>query len=249
MPQINQLAEIFFSQLFWLLVVFGIIYFGIARGMVPKIQSTVRAARGARSPTIWSAQAARAAAEETEAAWRARMDAAAPKPPSCPGGQAGQRAARPRQGPRRQPTRSAPRSTRPRRRSALRPTRRAAEIEAVAAEATQEMVARLTGIKVDREGRRSGGEGRIPCLSRTNRRTPSRARQPAALRTPSRRASASPRRCSSALAMLVVIAIMIWKKVPGGDRQGAGRQDRADPRSARGGRGAAQGSRGAQGRI
>ena len=41
MPQINQLAEIFFSQLFWLLVVFGIIYFGIARGMVPKIQSTV----------------------------------------------------------------------------------------------------------------------------------------------------------------------------------------------------------------
>ena len=41
MPQINQLPDIFFSQLFWLLVVFGIIYFWIGRGMVPKIQSVV----------------------------------------------------------------------------------------------------------------------------------------------------------------------------------------------------------------
>ena len=41
MPQINQLPFIFASQLFWLLVVFGIIYFFIGRGMVPKIQSVV----------------------------------------------------------------------------------------------------------------------------------------------------------------------------------------------------------------
>jgi F-type H+-transporting ATPase subunit b len=47
MPQINQLSDIFFSQLFWLLLVFGIIYFGIARGMVPKIQSTVDCTFGA----------------------------------------------------------------------------------------------------------------------------------------------------------------------------------------------------------
>ena len=33
MPQINQLTAIFFSQLFWLLVVFGIIYFVISIGM------------------------------------------------------------------------------------------------------------------------------------------------------------------------------------------------------------------------
>ena len=41
MPQITQLPFIFFSQLFWLAIVFGIIFFGIGRGMLPKIQSTV----------------------------------------------------------------------------------------------------------------------------------------------------------------------------------------------------------------
>src|SRR5687768_10050349 len=74
MPQINQLADIFFSQLFWLLVVFGIIYFGIARGMVPKIQSTVELREKTIAEDLASAQAARSAAEETEAAYRARMD-------------------------------------------------------------------------------------------------------------------------------------------------------------------------------
>ena len=41
MPQIDQLPDIFFSQLFWLAVVFGFIFFVIGRGMLPKIQSTV----------------------------------------------------------------------------------------------------------------------------------------------------------------------------------------------------------------
>ncbi len=41
MPQITQLPEIFASQLFWLLMVFGFIFFVIGRGMLPKIQSTV----------------------------------------------------------------------------------------------------------------------------------------------------------------------------------------------------------------
>ena len=40
-----------------------------------------------------------------------------------------------------------------------------AEIEAVAAEATQEMVARLTGIKVDRKEAARRSEGGTACLS------------------------------------------------------------------------------------
>ena len=76
MPQINQLAEIFFSQLFWLLIVFGIIYFGIARGMVPKIQSAVDAREKNIADDLQRAEAARAEAEATEEAWRERMDAA-----------------------------------------------------------------------------------------------------------------------------------------------------------------------------
>ena len=76
MPQITQLPLIFFSQLFWLLVVFAIIFFGIGRGMLPKIQSTVDARENKISGDLERAQAARTEAEATEAAWRSRMDAA-----------------------------------------------------------------------------------------------------------------------------------------------------------------------------
>src|SRR6476661_5810686 len=76
MPQITQLPFIFFSQLFWLLLVFGIIFFGIGRGMLPKIQGTVDAREKKIAEDLERAQAARAKADETEAAWRERMDAA-----------------------------------------------------------------------------------------------------------------------------------------------------------------------------
>src|SRR5215213_3306660 len=75
MPQIEQLPYIFFSQLFWLTVVFGFI-FVIGKGMLPKIQSTVAARETQIAGDLERAQAARAAADETEAAWRARMDTA-----------------------------------------------------------------------------------------------------------------------------------------------------------------------------
>ena len=76
MPQLNQLPDIWWSQLFWLAIVFGLIFFVIGRGMLPKIQSTVDAREKKISDDLERAQAARSAAEETEAAWRARMDAA-----------------------------------------------------------------------------------------------------------------------------------------------------------------------------
>src|SRR6476469_1393787 len=76
MPQLAQLPQIFWSQLFWLAVVFGIIFFGIGRGMVPKIQSTVDAREKQIADDLERAQAARVAADDTEQAWRDRMDAA-----------------------------------------------------------------------------------------------------------------------------------------------------------------------------
>ena len=76
MPQLAQLPEIFWSQLFWLAVIFGITFFVIGMGMVPKIQSTVDAREKKIAEDLERAQAARAAADETEAAWRERMDAA-----------------------------------------------------------------------------------------------------------------------------------------------------------------------------
>ncbi|MBA4353454.1 MAG: ATPase, partial [Novosphingobium sp.] len=41
MPQIEQLATTYASQVFWLLVFFGIIFFVIGRGMVPKVMATM----------------------------------------------------------------------------------------------------------------------------------------------------------------------------------------------------------------
>src|SRR5919112_1091364 len=76
MPQIEQLPYIFFSQLFWLAVVFGIMFFVIARGMLPKIQGTVELRDAKIAEDLERAQAARAEAEQTEAKWRERMDAA-----------------------------------------------------------------------------------------------------------------------------------------------------------------------------
>ncbi len=75
MPQINQLPDIFFSQLFWLLVVFGIIYFWIGRGMVPKIQSVVEDRDRKIADDLAAAQRAREQAEAEEEAYRERIDA------------------------------------------------------------------------------------------------------------------------------------------------------------------------------
>ena len=74
MPQLNQLALVAQSQLFWLLLVLAFLYFGIGKLMLPKVQSTVEARDRKIADDLAAAQAARAAADETEAAYRARID-------------------------------------------------------------------------------------------------------------------------------------------------------------------------------
>ena len=41
MPQLSQLALVYQSQWFWLLLVLGAIYFFVGRGIVPKVEATV----------------------------------------------------------------------------------------------------------------------------------------------------------------------------------------------------------------
>lgn len=76
MPQIAQIAATYSSQIFWLLIVFGLIYFGIGKGMLPKIEATVDARDQKIASDLAAAEAARARADETEAAYRANMDEA-----------------------------------------------------------------------------------------------------------------------------------------------------------------------------
>src|SRR3954468_10004736 len=72
MPPLSQLSQVYLSQLVWLAVALGFIFFVIARGMVPKIQATVDQREGKIAGDLEAAQQARAAADETGAASRAR---------------------------------------------------------------------------------------------------------------------------------------------------------------------------------
>lgn len=75
MPQIDQLPEVFWSQLFWLLIVFGTLFFVVGLGMVPKIQGTVENRDRKIKEDLERAQEARDQAETTEAEYRQRIDA------------------------------------------------------------------------------------------------------------------------------------------------------------------------------
>lgn len=66
MPQLQQIAETYASQLFWLLLVFGILYFGIARAMLPKVGRVIES-RGARiAGDLAEAQSAQTRASEAQ---------------------------------------------------------------------------------------------------------------------------------------------------------------------------------------
>jgi F-type H+-transporting ATPase subunit b len=74
MPQINQLAEVAYSQFFWLLVVLVILYVGIGLNVVPKIEAGIAARDDRIADDLAAAQDARKGADAVEAAYRARMD-------------------------------------------------------------------------------------------------------------------------------------------------------------------------------
>lgn len=74
MPQINQLDLVAYSQWFWLLLTLGLIYFGIGRAMLPKIQSTVDARQARITADLAGAEAARSEADAIEEGYRRRID-------------------------------------------------------------------------------------------------------------------------------------------------------------------------------
>lgn len=75
MPQIEQISEFLSSQVFWLLVFFGLTFVVVGLGMVPKILGTVELRDGQIAGDLAAAQAARDAADSEEAAWLARENA------------------------------------------------------------------------------------------------------------------------------------------------------------------------------
>jgi F-type H+-transporting ATPase subunit b len=76
MPQIAQIAETYASQIFWLVIVFSLIYFGIGKAMLPKVEGVIDARDKKIADDLAEAGRARAKADEIEGDYRAKIDAA-----------------------------------------------------------------------------------------------------------------------------------------------------------------------------
>ena len=75
MPQISQMAATYGGQLFWLLLTFGAIYVFVGRGMVPKIQGTVDARDRQIADDLAAARHANERADAAEEDYRRRSNA------------------------------------------------------------------------------------------------------------------------------------------------------------------------------
>jgi F-type H+-transporting ATPase subunit b len=73
MPQIAQILETYASQIFWMLITFGLIYFVVGRGMLPKVEATVDARDRQIAEDLAAAERARSEASGLEGAWQAEL--------------------------------------------------------------------------------------------------------------------------------------------------------------------------------
>jgi F-type H+-transporting ATPase subunit b len=74
MPQLSQLGLVIQSQWFWLLLVLGAIYFFVGHGIVPKVEKTVDSRDAQIAADLAEAERLRAEADATEEAWRAKIN-------------------------------------------------------------------------------------------------------------------------------------------------------------------------------
>jgi F-type H+-transporting ATPase subunit b len=148
MPQLTQLSDVILSQLFWLTITLGFIYFVIGRGMVPRILSTVDQRDRQIAEDLAAAEAARAKADDVEEAYRVAMDASRAEAMKATNA-AKQEAARKIEA---QVTKAnaANQTKLEKAETRVRAAREAAraELATVAAEMTQDVVAKVAGLKV-----------------------------------------------------------------------------------------------------
>lgn len=149
MPQIAQLGETYASQIFWMLLVFGFIFFVVGRGMVPKVMQTVSMRDQQIADDLAAAAAARAQADEEEEAWRKRENANRAKAQEiiAEAKAAAARSTEARLG--ETNARLDSQVSEAEGRIAAARTGALDEIEQVAAEAANDIVERLAGVKVD----------------------------------------------------------------------------------------------------
>jgi F-type H+-transporting ATPase subunit b len=161
MPQLAQLALVYQSQWFWLLLVLGVIYFFVGRGIVPKVEATVESRDKQIAADLATAERLQAEAARSEEAWREQMNAAH----AAGQARAGEAKAKARRDAEKRvakadgeivaKTEAAAKALATARKKAL------AEIENVAAEAAREIVAKLTGAAVSEKAARAAVSGAL----------------------------------------------------------------------------------------
>jgi F-type H+-transporting ATPase subunit b len=151
MPQISQLAATYASQIFWLLVTFGLVFFVVGLGMLPKVQATIDQRDQGIAADLSAATVARDAADRAEQEWQARDQANRERAQAVVAEARGKASraseARLSEAGAAQAAQLAEREADIRRAAA----QAVAEIEGVAAEAAQAIVARVSGAQVSAE--------------------------------------------------------------------------------------------------
>ncbi len=148
MPQIAQLAATYSSQIFWLLLTFGFVFFVIGLGMVPKVQSTVDARDAKIAEDLATAKASFARADELEEQNRARDAEARASAQALVAAAKAKAAKDAEKKVATEDKKIAAKLADAEAAIAAASTKALAEIEAVSAEAAQDMVARISGVAV-----------------------------------------------------------------------------------------------------
>ena len=161
MPQLSQLGLVYQSQWFWLLLVLGAIYFCVGPGMGPN-----REARAPRRPAqiaadLAEAERLRAEADATEEGWRAKINEAHAEA-QVRAHEAKDRSLRDTE----KRVGAADKKLAARAEEAAKAlndarTAALAQVEALAADAAREIVAKLTGADVDEKAARAAVAGAL----------------------------------------------------------------------------------------
>ena len=149
MPQIDQIASIYASQLFWLVLVFGLILIG-SYAMLPKIQGTVEQRDARISGDLAAAEKARADADAAEEAYQARLSASRGEAQAAAAKAKAEAAIAAEKRVKAADADIAARVAEAENQLQAQQAEAVAGIEAVAVEATQEIVAKVAGLKVDK---------------------------------------------------------------------------------------------------
>ena len=145
MPQIEQIAATYASQLFWLLLTFGILYFGIARAMLPKVGRVVETREATIAGDLEAARTAQAQAAEAKERREAQPAAARAQAQELTNAAKDDAAQRTAARLEKVDERLAALTAEGEARVAASRQAAMAELDAVAAQAARDIVARLTG--------------------------------------------------------------------------------------------------------